>query len=75
MIILKKLIRLECCIEEHENLGYKSFQEALANIEQTIKELQIEKNDYLYEDQLNDLHITNLNIERLNKIYGAEGKE
>ncbi len=51
MIILKKLIRFECCIEEsNENLGYNSFEEALENIEQTIKDLQIEKNDFIFED-------------------------
>ncbi len=34
MIILKKLIRHECCIEENkENLGYKTFEEAIENIE------------------------------------------
>jgi hypothetical protein len=37
--------------------------------------LEIEKNDFIFEDQLNDLHITNLNIERLNEIYAKEGKQ
>ncbi len=51
MIILKKLIRHECCIEENtENLGYKKFEEAIENIEQTIKEMQIDKNDFIFED-------------------------
>ncbi len=37
MKILKNLIRHECCIEENiENLGYKNFEEAIENIEQTI---------------------------------------
>jgi hypothetical protein len=36
--------------------------------------LQIEKNDFINEDQLDDLHITNLNIERLNAIYATEGE-
>ncbi len=61
------MIRHECCVEENtENLGYRSFEEAIDNIEKTFKDLQIEKNDFIFEDQLNDLHITNLNIERLN---------
>ncbi len=41
---------------------------------QTIKYTKIDKIDFIFEDQLNDLHITNLNIERLNKIYVTEGK-
>ncbi len=39
--------------------------------------MEIEKNDFIFEDQLNDLHITNLNIERLNAFYAKkeEGKQ
>ncbi len=45
------MIRFECCIEENtENLGYKSFEDAIKNIEKSIEDLKIEKNDFIFED-------------------------